>query len=226
MPPAPLPDDDASARRHPHRLLGFLSMAALALLLVLSAGVHERIVALVALVHDLVLDWPVAGALVFVGLAALSAMLVLFSGAVLVPVGIEAWGESGCFLLLWSGWWLGGVVTYAIGRGLGRPALARLLPTASLARYEAWIGLGGSFGSALVLLASLPSDVVGYVFGLARFPPGRYLLALALAELPYAFGTVFIGAAFLERRLLPLLAGLAVALVALAWQRRLQRRLP
>ncbi len=213
---------------HPdhHRLLAFLLLLALAALLVLSASLHERIVGMVARVDTLVAHWPIAGALVFLGLAALSAMLVLFSGAVLVPAGIEAWGDFGCFLLLWCGWWLGGVATYALGRGFGRPVIAWLLPAASLARYEGQIGRDGSFGSALLVLASLPSDVVGYFFGLARFPPGRYLLALALAELPYAYGTVFMGAAFLERRLLPLLAGAAVALAALAWQRRLRRGSP
>jgi uncharacterized membrane protein YdjX (TVP38/TMEM64 family) len=102
--------------------------------------------------------------------------------------------------------------------------IARLLPAARLAQYEGRVGRGASFGSALLVLASLPSDVVGYFFGVARFPPGRYLLALALAEMPYAFGTVFLGAAFLERRLLPLLAGAGVALAALAWQWRQRRR--
>jgi len=217
---------DGAGPPHTHRLLALLLLLALAALVVLSASLHEWIVALVARVDVLVADWPVAGALVFVGLAALSAMLVLFSGAVLVPVGIEAWGEFGCFLLLWSGWWLGGVATYAIGRSLGRPVIARLLPAVSLAQYEGRISRGGSFGSALLVLASLPSDVIGYFFGLARFPPGRYLLALSLAELPYAFGTVFMGAAFLERRLLPLMVGGAVALAVLAWQLRLRRRTP
>lgn len=225
--PAQLPDEDDGPPHPPaHRLLTFLLLIALAALLVLSAGAHDRIVGLVAQVDSLVADWPVAGALLFVGLAALSAMLVLFSGAVLVPVGIEAWGEPGCFLLLWSGWWLGGVATYAIGRGFGRPVIARLLPAGRLAQYEGRVGRGASFGSALLVLASLPSDVVGYFFGLAGFPPGRYLLALALAELPYAFGTVFLGAAFLERRLLPLLACAAVAIAALAWQRRRRRGHP
>lgn len=224
--PAPTPSDSAGTPRHPHRLLAVVVLLALAALLALSAGVHERIIDLVTLVDDLVADWPVAAAVVFVALAALSAMLVLFSGAVLVPVGIEAWGELGCCLLLWSGWWLGGVATYAIGRGFGRPVIARLLPSTSLAQYEDRIGRAGSFGSTLLVLAGLPSDVVGYFFGLARFPVGRYLLALALAELPYAFGTVFLGAAFLERRLLPLLLGAAVALGALAWHQHRRRGTP
>jgi uncharacterized membrane protein YdjX (TVP38/TMEM64 family) len=224
--PLPVATDATPARGHPHRLLAFLLLVALAALLALSASLHARIVGLVVWIQDFAVAWPVIGALVFVGLAALSAMLVLFSGAVLVPVGIEAWGTVGCFLLLWLGWWLGGIATYAIGRGFGRPMIAYLLPAASLARYEGRIGGEASFASALLVLASLPSDVVGYFFGLARFPLRRYLLALALAELPYAFGAVFMGAAFLERRPLPLLAGAAVALAVLAWQRRLRRARP
>jgi len=222
-PPAAPPEPDAAPARHSHRPLVFLSLFALAALLAVSVGVHERLVALVATGRDLVIEYPAAGAAVFLLLAALSAMLVLFSGAVLVPVGIEAWGAPGCFLLLWAGWWLGGLLTYAIGRSFGRAVITRLVPSAAIARYEGRIVGGGSFGSALLVLLGLPSDVIGYLFGIVRFPAGRYLLALALAELPYAFGTVFMGAAFLERRLLPLLAGGMLALAVLAWKRNARR---
>jgi uncharacterized membrane protein YdjX (TVP38/TMEM64 family) len=167
---------------------------------------------------------PLAAAALFVLLAALSAMLVLFSGALLVPVGIEAWGAGACFVLLWAGWWLGGLLTYGLGRGFGRAIVERLLSAATLARHDGRIGAQLTFPAALLLLLGLPSDVVGYYFGMARYPPGRYLLALLLAELPYAWGTVFLGAAFLDREILPLLGGTLAALAIFAWQRWMRRQ--
>lgn len=216
-PPAP------AAPGHPARVIGFLVLGIVALLLGLSAGLHERIVAGIEMLRSVAEAHPVAAAALFVLLAALSAMLVLFSGALLVPVGIEAWGAGACFVLLWGGWWLGGLLTYGLGRGFGRPIVERLLPAATLARHEGQVGARLAFTAALLLLLGLPSDVVGYFFGMARYPIGRYLLALLLAELPYAWGTVFLGAAFLDRELLPLLAGTVAALGIFAWQRWMRR---
>jgi uncharacterized membrane protein YdjX (TVP38/TMEM64 family) len=54
----------------------------------------------------------------------------------------------------------------------------------------------------LVLLFQLamPSEIPGYVLGLVKYGFLRYCLSLALAELPYAVLTVYLGASFLERR--------------------------
>ena len=140
------------------------------------------------------------GAVLFVGLAALSAVLVFFSGVLLVPVGVQTWGEAGCFLLLWCGWVLGGLVTYSVGRHLGRPFVRRLLSAGAVARYEALIPAGGSFLTATLVQLAFPSDISGYFFGLLGYQARVYLGALVFAELPYALGTVYLGAAFLQRQ--------------------------
>lgn len=53
----------------------------------------------------------------------------------------------------------------------------------------------------LLFQLALPSEVPGYLLGLARYDMRKYLAALVLAELPYAVATVYIGASFLERRI-------------------------
>ncbi len=208
---------------HPARVVGLSLLGLLALLLALSTSLHDRIVSGIELLRVAADDHPIGGGVLFVLLAAASAMLVLFSGALLVPVGIQAWGTVTCFLLLWAGWWLGGLVTYGIGRAFGQPIVARLVPEPKRARLEAQVGANLPLPAALLVLLGLPSDVVGYLFGAARYPAGRYLLALLLAELPYAWGTVFLGAAFLEREILPLVLGTVAALAVFAWHRRVRR---
>ena len=49
------------------------------------------------------------GAVLFVVMSAAAAMLAFFSTAVLVPVAVVTWGQTGTFVLLWVGWILGGV---------------------------------------------------------------------------------------------------------------------
>jgi uncharacterized membrane protein YdjX (TVP38/TMEM64 family) len=78
--------------------------------------------------------------------------------------------------------------------------------------YESRISRHASFGLVLLFQLAMPSEVPGYLLGLARYNFWKYLSALALAELPYAVATIYLGSSFLERRLYLLVAiGLAVA---------------
>jgi uncharacterized membrane protein YdjX (TVP38/TMEM64 family) len=147
-----------------------------------------------------------------------SALLAFFSSALLVPVAVYAWGPTTCVLLLWGGWLLGGVAAYGVGRYLGRPVVVTLLPGATIARYERWVETGAGFLPIFLLQLTVPSDVAGYLFGLVRCRFRVFLPALAAAEIPYALGAVYLGASFLQRNLLPLvavgLAGLALSVLA------------
>jgi uncharacterized membrane protein YdjX (TVP38/TMEM64 family) len=78
----------------------------------------------------------------------------------------------------------------------------------------------------VLLQLAVPSEIPGYVLGSLRYRFPRYLLALALAELPFAIGAVVLSTGFLERQYwLMALVG-AIGLGALAWaMRRLHREL-
>ncbi|WP_257447432.1 TVP38/TMEM64 family protein [Archangium lipolyticum] len=152
---------------------------------------------------------PFWGAVLFILLSALSAMLAFFSSALLLPVALHVWGKTACALLLWMGWMLGGITAYGIARFWGRPVIRRLTSSSLLNRYEDRLSRHTPFGLVLLFQLSVPSEIPGYVLGLARYGLRRYLLVLALAELPYAVGTVYLGASFLEQRPLVLL-GLGV----------------
>jgi len=194
-----------------------------AALLAYSEEIHRQVVTVIALAEPVIATSPVLGVVIFVLLAALSAMLVFFSGLLLVPIGIDAWGPLVCFLLLWSGWFLGGVITYSIGRHFGRPAVLRMLSEDKMARYENRIPQASSFAAALLTQLVLPSDISGYFFGLLGYRARVYLGSLALAELPYALATVYLGTAFMERQYQLLLAVAALGLLVFGIV-RLRRR--
>jgi uncharacterized membrane protein YdjX (TVP38/TMEM64 family) len=182
-----------------------------------SADLHRYVVRAVELSGPLMTRDPVGGALLFVGLAALSAVLVFFSGMLLVPFGVHMWGEAGCLLLLWSGWLLGGILTYAIGRRLGWPIVRWVLSRRLAAEYEARIPESRSFWPVLLAQLALPSEAVGYICGMLKVPPVTYVAALAVAELPYALGTVLLGTAFLRGKYLVLLSVALAGLLVLGW---------
>jgi uncharacterized membrane protein YdjX (TVP38/TMEM64 family) len=197
-----------------------------AVLLLLAPSVHARLLDAVNAAGALIQRSPVIGMVAFVLLAAGSAMLAFVSSAVLIPVAVHVWGAPLCALLLWLGWFLGGVATYAVGRYLGRPIVERLVRPATIAKYEAWARSSVALAPILIVQLALPSDAAGYIFGIVRCRPVVFLAALAVAEVPYALGAVYLGVSFLERNLLALV-GLGVAGIALsAWAlTRVHRRL-
>jgi hypothetical protein len=138
---------------------------------------------------------------------------------------VHVWGAPLCAVLLWIGWFLGGVATYAVGRYFGRPMVERLVRPATIAKYETWARSSVALAPILLVQLALPSDAAGYIFGIVRCRVGIFLAALAVAEVPYALGAVYLGLSFLERDL-PALLGLGLAGLALsAWAiTRLHRR--
>ena len=188
------------------RVIALSLLLTIAVLLVLARPAHAWLLSLFAQAESAIRHREAWGMIVFVLLAALSAMVAFVSSAFLVPVAIYVWGPVVCFLLLWAGWFLGGLAGYAIGRYLGRPVVERLVRPGALARYEGWARSGKSLVPMLMLQLAVPSDLASYLFGLVRCRFILFAAALALAEVPYALGAVYLGASFLERRILPLVA--------------------
>jgi uncharacterized membrane protein YdjX (TVP38/TMEM64 family) len=165
-----------------------------------SAELHAWVTGFLPAAEALITVRPLLGASVFVLFAALAAMLAFVSSAVLVPVGVYVWGTALTMLLLWTGWILGGVCAYTISRYFGRAIVTRVVPEPTLAQYEHRVSHRAGFALVLLFQIALPSEVPGYLLGLVRYPFWKYLGALALAELPYAVATVYLGAGFIERR--------------------------
>ena len=113
-----------------------------------------------------------------------------------------------------------------VEEALGRPVVRRLVGQDALERQERWARSGGrSLAAVLLIQLSIPSDLAGYVFGLIRTPLGPFVTALALAEIPYGVGAVFLGLSFVERRLVPLvIVGVAGAALSVAAFRPYRRR--
>jgi uncharacterized membrane protein YdjX (TVP38/TMEM64 family) len=191
-----------------------VGLAAAALAIVASSDdLHGWLIAFLPTAEAIIRARPVLGISVFVLFAAASAMLAFVSSAVIVPVGIYTWGTAVSMLLLWTGWILGGVSAYGLSRYFGRAVVRAISTGAALERYENRLSRRAPFGLVLLFQLAVPSEVPGYLLGLLRYPFGKYLAAVALAELPYAVATIYLGAGFIERRT-TVLVGVGVALAA------------
>ena len=183
-------------------------------LLLSSDGIHRVLLALLAEADRTAAAHPLWAMTLVVVFSALAAMLAFVSSWIVVPFAVFTWGTTEAFLLLWTGWLLGGAATYAIGRFLGRPAARWLASAPVLARYEDRISRHTPFGVVLLAQFALPSEVPGYVLGIMRYPFARYLAALGIVELTYGIATIYLGVGVVERRAAPVV--MAVSALALA----------
>lgn len=197
------------------RRAAFLALLCIAFAALTASGdVHRALLDVLDASRDVIAGRPAWGALLFILLAAVSAMFAFVSIAVVVPLAVYVWGNALTLLLLWAGWIAGGAAAYCISRFLGRPVV-HWLTDRTLDRIERHLGPDTPFRLIVLLQLGLPSEIPGYVLGLVRYPFGRYMAALALAELPYALATVYLGAGFVSARVGVVLS-VGFALVALS----------
>lgn len=191
-----------------------------------SDSLHAALLVVIDACEQQIASNPLAGAALFVAVAAVSAMFAFVSVAVLVPVAVYAWGQPLSMLLLWGGWLLGGFFSYAVGRYLGRPVVQWLTADRGLPALERHLRRDTPLPLVLLFQLALPSEIPGYVLGLVKYSFARYCLSLGLAELPYALLTVYLGASFLERRGSVVLGiGLLLTLLSVAAFVTLRRKL-
>lgn len=194
-------------------------------LIAASDTLHDKTEAIIVWTEGMISQAPLLGMLAFLLLAMLSAMVAFFSSAVLAPVAIYAWGKAGCLALLWCGWFLGGVVSYCIGRFFGRSVVSMIIGEDTIANWESQVSERTRFIHILFFQAVVPSEIPGYVLGMLRYRFLLYLTALGITELPYAVATVYLGESFLRREsMVFILAGLCVIVLA-AFLFQIHRRL-
>lgn len=203
-----------------HRLLQHLIIVGIVIsvfgIVAASSSLHGYADAVIVWGEGIIALRPYLGMAVFVVLAMLSAMVAFFSSAVFVPLAIYTWGDSTTIVLLWAGWLLGGIASFAIGRFLGRRVAAALIGEEKIVTWQGQFDQQRArFLKVLLFQAVVPSEIPGYVLGILRYRFSLYLLALAITELPYVFGVVLLGENFLHgESLLILGVGIAVVVVA------------
>lgn len=178
-------------------LLGAIIIVAV--LIVNTDVLYEKSEEIIVFAENVISKFPIFGMLLFVLLAMASAMLAFYSSAILVPIGVYTWGTTVCFILLWIGWLFGGILSFIIGRYLGRPVTSKIIGETRISNFEEKLTRHAKFIHILLFQAALPSEIPGYVLGTLHYRFLLYLIALAVTELPYALGTVYLGSSFLQR---------------------------
>lgn len=138
---------------------------------------------------------------IFVGLSALSAILSPFSSAPFAPIAVMIWGNAAAFAMLFSGWLIGDIIAYLIGRYGGRLLTKQFIDFNKIENYLAQIPSKMKFWLAVLFRLVAPSEIGGYAMGTIRYYFGKYFLATFIAELPFALITIYASEAFIEQKI-------------------------
>ncbi|MBI4132578.1 MAG: hypothetical protein HY473_00555 [Candidatus Sungbacteria bacterium] len=155
-----------------------------------------------------------AGGLFF-GFATLSVLLGPFTSAPMVPVAVLLWGNGITFGLLFSGWVIGGMGAYAIGRFIGYPVVGRIVSREKVDAWREFVSRRMTFAWALLFRLAMPAET-GYIFGLVRYRIGAYLLITALVEAPIAAVLVWASDALVARDFARFIGWIAAAIFVFA----------
>ena len=207
---------DRFAQQHRRRLALLLLLVLVVTAVAATGPLHRGILSLIATAAPVIQQHDVTGAVVFVLLSAISALVFFFSTAVITPVAVEAFGPFAAFLLLWLGWIIGGMTTYAIGRHFGRRVVSWFVDPLRIRDYEHRARRLVSFRHVLLFQLAVPSEIPGYVLGLAGCRFRTFVIAMALGELPFAIGAVYLGESFLDRNYVLMLA-IGITGIAFSW---------
>ena len=154
---------------------------------------------------------------VFIISSALGALISPLTNIPLVPFAVAIWGPLLTTLLLLTGWLVGGIIAYLIGRIVGE----RIVPfLVYRKKFEVWskqINERATFTTAFLLRLVLPAEL-GYAFGVVHYPLGAYCIVTVLSEIPYAIVSAYASEAVLLGNILQFLgfSGIVLMVVIVA----------
>lgn len=139
---------------------------------------------------------PYLGIGLFIGVLALITVFPVASSLPLLPVAGAVWGLVMGSVYAVLGWWIGGLIAFAIARGFGRPFLERYI---SFRKLDAWeqqipddIGFRGIVFARILLPPGVPSYTVGLMQHISAV---RFALATLVGGIPISVFLVALGSA-------------------------------
>lgn len=197
-------------------LIAFAIIAVFALLFWSSYNFQSSIYNFFGFLEKYLIAYPVLGSIIFIILAALSAVASPFTSAPLVPAAIFIFGKFLTFWLLWVGWIFGGIISYILGRYAARPLAISLFSIKRINYYQKILSKKTNFWLILLFRASVPAEIPGPILGALKYNLIKFIFATAIAELPYAIATIYASNALINDQKIIFFALIVFAFIAMS----------
>lgn len=153
------------------------------------------------------------GIVAFIAIESISVMIAMFSS---VPFGIAAisiWGKLNTFTYSMIGGMIGASIGYFIGAHALYLLIKKIIPAKEIEYYRKTIATKSSFWLILLFRLAVPVEISNYALGIIKYPFGKYLLATAIAYLPFYIITIFASQAFINQTIWMLISLILLNLV-------------
>lgn len=146
-------------------------------------------------VAQYVLMHPVWGVVAFVLLGALAVVFPSFTNMMFIPIGVSMFGPLYAALLCILGWWLGSVISFAIGRYYNEYLLLRFTSFKNYMYIDKLVGEKNVFWKLVLLRMTMPVDVLSYALALfsKRVSYKTNAVTTLIGITPFAFVFAYAG---------------------------------
>lgn len=176
--------------------LFFLLAISVAFLFWYSSALQNKFYIIVDFLSVLVTQNEFLAIFVFIITSAIAALISPLTNIPLIPIATIIWGPIPTIILLLTGWLIGDMFAYFIGRYFGYKVVCYFVSPEILDGWSSLIKSRTSFLTALLARLALPAEL-GYAFGIIRYPMGTYAIITFLSELPFAVVSTYVSEAVL-----------------------------
>jgi uncharacterized membrane protein YdjX (TVP38/TMEM64 family) len=201
-------------RRKKTKIALFAVILVVVLFLLFSAFCQQLFLGYIGAISGFFGAHGIAGIFIFIVVSFFSSILSPLSSLPLIPSAVIVWEKFFTLIFLMIGWFFGAWVGYFIGKYASEKFLSRYWNFKEIDRYKEKISPGAQFGLVLFFRFAIPSEITGITLGIIRYHLGKYLIAVFLTELPFAFASVYLSGALVQGNL-RIFAGLFVFIIVL-----------
>lgn len=159
------------------------------------------------------------GIAAYTGIAAFTTVVAPLSSVPLIPVAANIWGPAVAAVASITGWLIGALIAFGIGRKYGRGLVERIVSEENLAKIEKRVPQDNLFWSIVLLRMAIPVDVLSYVLGLfSTISWKTFTLATLIGITPFAFILAYTGTLPFQYQLIAI-AGVVI-LILVIWRTR------
>lgn len=179
----------------------------------ISFTFQETVLGYIGLLADYLAEHKYMGAIIFVLLSTLSAIVSPLSSAPIIPSAMVAWGSGLTLFFLMLGWIIGGAIGWLIGNLAGEKVLRKHYSFNKIEYYKNKLSAETQFWIVLIFRFAVPSEITGFTLGILRYSFGKYLIATFITEIPFALLAVYSGAALVSGEVFAFAGLIVMALV-------------